>query len=409
VTVIDRSRIGLALAGAGGMGRRYLRGMAEARGLDTRLCPPFDLVLIADPDTDRAHALAAEAEQLFGRRPEVSASVGNATGVGQWIDAVIIASRTDSHCRLGVAALDNGRHVLVEKPLAVTTADCAAMLHAAGEAGAVLAVAENVRREPVLRLGRAAVAAGLIGEVRFVLEQDFRGADLVQLTPWRHQRESGGILLDLGVHVADVLEYLVGSISRIVAVTRVDEPVRRHAMRPDVPAAAFYDPVLTGGAVSDARYPASAPDVLVTLLEFQGGGLGQWTCHQAAHGAWDRRRIIYGSAGSIDLPADRSGGHLSMALDDGRRLSDVEVAAALPGWRLSPVEAALWAGPNATRSDPDFATTDRKLIAAELADFLEAVEGLHPPEVDGTMGAHSVEILLAAQRSSASGAWVAVS
>lgn len=86
-------------------------------------------------------------------------------------------------------------------------------MRAADEAGLKLAVAENYRRDPINRLAHALVDAGALGRVFLAVQSSSSGGEKVIITPWRHRREKGGIGLDMGVHYADVLEYLLGPIN----------------------------------------------------------------------------------------------------------------------------------------------------------------------------------------------------
>ena len=99
---------------------------------------------------------------------------------------------------------------MVEKPLALTIRGCNRVIAAAERSGKLLSVAENFRRDPMNRLVRAMLDAGVIGAPQSILETSVHGRDHILITPWRHQKLSGTITLDAGVHNADILHYYFG-------------------------------------------------------------------------------------------------------------------------------------------------------------------------------------------------------
>lgn len=399
-------RLALAIVGCGGMGRRHVHGLAELRVALARVGEqmPLQLTAVADTNADRAAALAIEAETLLGERPVIRPNLAQVASQGL-ATAADLCTATESHHELGVAALTAGLHLFVEKPLAATIRGAAAMIAAAKAANRRLGVAENVRREPVNRFARALIQAGAIGEVRFVLDISVSGGDAILLTPWRHQRFTGGILLDVAVHTGDVIEYLAGPVDTVTGSIRLDEPVRHRRPRVPVPSAAFYEewhrempPVIE----------ADAPDVGLALLSFASGAAGQWTVHQAAHGQQRSLRAIYGSAGSIELPADRSGGAPILVTDASERIAGDDLLALLSDYELPPAEAAIWDSPRLSHFAADFATIDRRLVAVELHDFARAVTTGSPPEVDGEDGRRNMALVYAVAESAVAGRPVTV-
>ena len=122
--------------------------------------------------------------------------------------------------------LDLGLHTLCEKPLALTIRGCNRIIAAAQRSGRVLSVAENFRRDPINRLVRALLDDGAIGERQFIMETAVRGRDTLIITPWRHQKLTGAITLDAGVHSADILQYYFGDAATVYGQTRLFEKTR---------------------------------------------------------------------------------------------------------------------------------------------------------------------------------------
>ncbi len=133
------------------------------------------------------------------------------------VDIVDLCIPGHLHCELAVAALEAGKHVLVEKPLANTLAEAeqmAAAATAARERGVFAMVGFNYRRMPALALARQLVADGRLGTVRQVRAsylQDWLADDAAPMT-WRMRRETAGsgALGDLASHAVDQVRYLLG-------------------------------------------------------------------------------------------------------------------------------------------------------------------------------------------------------
>ncbi len=135
------------------------------------------------------------------------------------VDLVDVCTPGDSHAEVAIAALDAGKHVLCEKPLANTLAEAEAMAGAADRAaarGVRAMIGFNYRRVPAIVLARQLVADGRIGQVRHVRAsylQDWLLDPAFPLT-WRLQREraGSGALGDLGAHIVDLAQYLTGDL-----------------------------------------------------------------------------------------------------------------------------------------------------------------------------------------------------
>jgi 1,5-anhydro-D-fructose reductase (1,5-anhydro-D-mannitol-forming) len=137
------------------------------------------------------------------------------------IDAVYIGTTNDLHAERTIAAARAGKHVLCEKPLALSIAEAAAMIDAAAEAGVVLATNHHLRAAPTLRAMREQVEVGAIGAI--VAARVFHARSLPEeLRTWRLKRPEagGGVVLDVTVHDADVIRFLLDDeVAEIVAMT----------------------------------------------------------------------------------------------------------------------------------------------------------------------------------------------
>src|SRR3954471_2955321 len=131
------------------------------------------------------------------------------------IDLVDICTPGDTHAEIAIAALEAGKHVLCEKPLANTVAEAEAMTETAEKAranGVLAMVGFTYRRVPAIALARQLVAEGKIGDIRHVRAQYLQDwiADPEAPLSWRLDKEKAGsgALGDIGAHVVDLTQYI---------------------------------------------------------------------------------------------------------------------------------------------------------------------------------------------------------
>jgi predicted dehydrogenase len=216
-------RIPLAIVGCGGMGHRHLFGLAE---LHRSKLSRFDLVGACDPVTENAESLANNAEELLGKRPTVVKSMAELEALG--VAAVDITTTPRYHHTLGVEAIERNWHSMIEKPVGLTVRACNRIAKAAKDTNLVVSVAENYRRDPINRLAKALIDNGIIGDLRYMLHNTSGGGNRMTISVWRHQKDQSGVLLDVGVHFADIMEYFMGEIDSVYAQMRLYEPIRHN-------------------------------------------------------------------------------------------------------------------------------------------------------------------------------------
>ena len=395
----------IALAGCGGMGRRHLRSyrvLAEAEP------GRVELAAVIDPELERAEFVAAEAEQLLGHRPPAFRALDEAADAVPELDVVDIVAAPSAHHRITQLAVAAGMHVLCEKPMAPTVAACRVMQRAAQQAGRVLSVAENYRRDPISRLAHALVDAGAIGDVRSLIDLSGSGGNRGSAGPWRYLRTEGGPILEAGVHNADMQQYLVGAATRVSSEVRLNEPRRIYR---GAPLKAFHDHY---AHTNPAAAPADAPDLLMATVEYAHGALGQWLYDQSLHGPGVHRFALFGSEGQIDLPGVRNGRPPRVFRDDhDGALPDDAVLALVPEFALDERTARLFGGDRLARYENIGGGmgggADLKLLAIELAELLDAAAGGSPVEVGAEAGLSAAALVLACHESAAAGRAVLLS
>jgi predicted dehydrogenase len=171
-----------------------------------------DVVVAAfvDPNLDRARTLAS--------RVADAVALASHTELTGMVDAVLLAAPNSLHASLGAPLLADGVHLLVEKPMARTVAECDQLIEAAASGSAVLAVGHDFRHFPMAHYARNLFASGLLGEVQRVDVRQSAGgrwpyASAAALSP----EAGGGVILDFGVHVLDLLLWWLGDMRVIAA------------------------------------------------------------------------------------------------------------------------------------------------------------------------------------------------
>ena len=136
------------------------------------------------------------------------------------VGLVDISSSGDTHHEFALAALEAGKHVLCEKPLANTLSEAREMVEAAERSGTVSMVCHNYRRVPAVQLAKRLLEEGRLGKIRHwraVYLQDWL-LDPNAPMSWRLRKETGGAgpLADLGSHLVDLAHFLVGPVTEVI-------------------------------------------------------------------------------------------------------------------------------------------------------------------------------------------------
>jgi UDP-N-acetylglucosamine 3-dehydrogenase len=194
----------IALIGTGAMARRFLKAV-EGKIEDVRFTS--------------AHSRNPERLEQFRKeypRIECTTSLDELLGRKD-IQAVYISTPVATHARLSIAAAQAGKHILCEKPMALTIGECEAMIEAADENGVVLQVGYMMRFHPAHQLLKQRIESGELGTLRYVhLERtvfiDFLSPNMPEHRKWfiRPEASGGGAFTDLGSHPLDLLLYLIG-------------------------------------------------------------------------------------------------------------------------------------------------------------------------------------------------------
>ena len=214
------------------------------------------------------------------------------------VQLVDVCTPGDTHAEIAIAALEAGKHVLCEKPLANTVAEAEAMAEAAARAatrGVRSMVGFTYRRVPAIGLARQLVAEGRLGEIRHVRAQYLQDwiADPLAPMSWRLDKEKAGsgALGDIGAHVIDLTQFITGrtisGVSGLLETFVKERPLPAESGR------------LSGVGGSEMG-TVTVDDAAAFLARFDGGALGVFEATRFATGRKNAIRLeINGSDGSL--------------------------------------------------------------------------------------------------------------
>ncbi|MBM3853274.1 MAG: Gfo/Idh/MocA family oxidoreductase [Verrucomicrobia bacterium] len=220
------------------------------------------------------------------------------------IDVVDVAAPTALHAPVALGAIAAGKHIIVDKPMALTSAEAKVMLAAAARAGVVNALTHTIRYNTMLQHTRALVARGDLGDFRFA-QGHYLQEWLLKETDfnWRLDPDLGGSLgqvADAGAHWYDMVQHLTGrKIVRVLADLSQFIKIRQRPL--DGQREAF---AAASGTTVD--YPVKVPDLGMIMFEFDNGGRGLFSvCAMAAGHKNDLSIELCGSKSSVRWHQER--------------------------------------------------------------------------------------------------------
>ncbi len=328
-----------------------------------RNLPGVTVAAICDTNAERAAAAAAELgiPESFSDWKEVVARDD--------IDAITVGVPNVFHAPISLAALESGKHVLCEKPLAMNATEGEQMVETAQRKGKVLAVNLNNRLRPDVQALKRAAENGRFGKIYYVSARMIRRAGIPGFGSWFTRKEiaGGGALLDIGVHSLDMALYISG-FPTIAGVQGI--------------VASMHGPAGRGlGGWGIDRVPGGTFDVddfASISLRLADGGVIKVEVTWAAHGPNEERLQIFGDNGGADLSADRYGERTPVRYFATENGEELDITPNLPPntimtWQLS------------------------------LGRFVEAIRGNGTPAATGAEALQVQRILDAVYRSSAEG------
>ncbi len=338
MTQNGKSELGFAILGAGMVAEYHLNAIQECADLGARL------VGVGHYNTARYEDIS----QRFG----APASSYDELLADPAVDAVCICTPSGQHAQQAIAAASSGKHVLVEKPMAISLADADAMIAACRANGVQLGVCLQRRAEPLFRRVHDAIHGGDLGEITLgvVTMPYFRDEPYYAQAEWRGTwaMDGGGVLMNQGIHIIDLLLWFLG------------DPVEVHAF-------------------ADSRHRSvEIEDTAGAVLRFANGSVATITATVATEPGFPHRLEVYGTNGGIQIEGESV---LRWGLAD-------ESKATVEPWPVATEQV-----------DPGMAGDPRGISTsghiAILKDFIAGIRRGEDPVIDGAEGRRSLAAILA--------------
>ncbi|WP_258370007.1 Gfo/Idh/MocA family protein [Curtobacterium sp. MCPF17_003] len=391
-----QQRLRVAMVGHGFMGAAHSQAWRTApRFFDLGAEPEMAVIVGRDPERTEA------ARQQYGW--QAASTDWRAVVADPDIDVVDVVSPGSSHVEIAIAALQAGKHVLCEKPLANTVAEAEAMTAAADAAraqGVRAMVGFSYRRVPAIAFARQLVQDGRIGTVRQVRAlylQDWL-ADADGPMTWRLDKSlaGSGALGDIGAHAIDLVEHVTGASLATVSGTLETFVTERPLMA---------EGVGLSGTASSERGQVTVDDAAFFTARLDGGAA------DGAIGTFEATRYATGRKNGLTLEISGSDGAIQFDLESMNelRLYESNAPAGEQGFRRilvtepeHPYMAAWWPTGHLIGYEHTF--------SHQVKDFVDAIVAGTDPSPSFADGLHVQRVLDAVERSAAAGStWTATS
>lgn len=273
------------------------------------------------------------------------------------VDAVCVCTPNGLHASIALQALNAGKHVVIEKPMALTLADADAIIAAAKRLNLCVCVISQLRFSPAVQAVKKAVEDGRFGKIvsASLSMKYWRDEAYFASSGWRGtwKMDGGGALMNQGIHGVDLLQYLAGPVKRLTALCRTQ------------------------------TRPVEVEDSAVAILEFENGAVGTLEGSTTCCPGYPRRLEICGDRGSVVLQEE-----------------DILC------WDLPGEAPDLTGHGSGAASDPSAISSAGHV--RQLSNMVKAIRGEEALWVDAVEGRKPVEIILSIYESSEKGASVAL-
>ena len=280
------------------------------------------------------------------------------------IDAVSVCAANNAHAEITIAALEAGKHVLCEKPMATTLAECEAMVAAAKKSGKYLMIGHNQRLAKAHARARKLVEEGAIGDiVTFRTTFGHGGPETWSVDPgkatWFFDKKKAAMcaMADLGIHKTDLIQFLTGQ--KVVETTAVVTTLDKKGP----------DGQLIG-----------VDDNAVCIYRMSGGAVGTMTASWTYYGAEDNSTILYGTKGIMRIYDD-------------------------PAYSIKITTAD---GENILYDIDQIQTNDNQTKSGVIDLFMDSLVNGTPPEISGEEALSAMRAVFASIRSAETGERVTV-
>jgi UDP-N-acetyl-2-amino-2-deoxyglucuronate dehydrogenase len=342
--------LGCAIVGCGLIARFHARALAEV--------PNTRVAALVSRSAENARKLAQEVGLTDCA---IATDLGQALALPE-VDVVIITTPSGAHLEPAVAAAKAGKHVVVEKPLEITTQRCDRIIQACDQAGVLLCTIFPSRFGDANLALKQAITAGRFG--RLTLGETtckwWRSQQYYDEGGWKGTRalDGGGALMNQAIHNVDLLLWMMGPVTDIAGFT---------AML--------------------AHERIEVEDTAVACLRFASGALGVIQATTSVHPGLPKTIAVHGDAGTVVIEQDD--------------LLRWEFKQPQPDDESLRQRFAVKTGASGGSSNP--AAISHQGHARQLADFVRAIREGGKPLVDGREGRKAVAVIQAIYQSAADG------
>ncbi|REK59583.1 MAG: dehydrogenase [Geobacillus sp.] len=354
-------------------------------------------------DTDAVPVLQAVAGRDEQQVKQAAEKLGWASYETDWrclierddIDVIDIVTPNHTHAEIAIAAAKAGKHVICEKPLALTLEQSLEMLEAVNKAGVVHMVCHNYRFAPAVQFAKQLIDQGKLGKIyhiRATFLQDWLmdpGFPLI----WRLKKEisGSGTLGDIGTHIIDLARFLVGEFSEVIGM--METFIKKRPL-------GDMDIHLKGRGESGKWGEVDVDDAVAFLARFENGALGVFEATRFSRGNRAGNRFeINGERGSIRWDMENMN-NLQVYLEDDER--------GLQGFRTincteveHPYASAYWPAGHIIGYEHTFINL--------LFEMMNGIAGGYSPVPNFEDGVRNQAVLEAVERSSQTGKWIKIS
>lgn len=384
-----KRKLNIALIGYQFMGKAHSNAYRQAGRFFDLNVEPVMKVLVG-----RSEKKVKAAQELFGW--EEYATNWEDVIARDDIDVIDIGTPNDTHALISVEALKAGKHVLCEKPLAITLEDAKTSYETAKQTGLINGICHNYRKAPAIALAKQFVDEGRLGKIRH-----FRGTYLQDwiLDPsvplvWRLDKTiaGSGSHGDLNAHLIDTARFVMGS--EFTEVSGMAETfIKRRPLLADTEGG------LTGFTASQETGEVTVDDVTAFLARFENGATGTFEATRLAPGRKNYNRWeINGEKGSIAFNLERMNELEVYITDDPQGLQGFHTIQATESFM--PYMDAYWPVAHIIGYEHTFINL--------VKDFLEAVGNNTPFNPDFYDGYQNQAVLAAVEQSANSRQWVSL-
>lgn len=336
------SPVRFGLVGCGGISTQHIEAMQGT--------PGASLVAVTSKSSERARSTGenwsvdwtVDLDELLARDD---------------IDAIAVTSPSGFHAEHALAALRHGKHVIVEKPLAMTVAHADELIAEGRRQGRLIAAVSQRRFEPVILALKAAITGGGLGRVVLIVAEslNYRPQSYYDSAAWRGTRAlDGGVLMNQAIHEVDLVCWMGGPVDSVAA------------------------------HIATLGHAMESEDTATVSIRFVNGCLGEIVATTCATPEFDPEIRVYGDAGHV------------------RIVSDQPVEWEVPGF---PAPSAAPLSPEidfVTRGTPTWGTNAIGHMR-QYADFVAAIRAGRPPAIAGEDARNALEVVNAAYESDRTG------